>query len=100
MSELVSNTDRLIRTDTRATHPGQERCVLHKRPNTFAQTCLLALSSFLAVGRRTIHIRTFEPPASVGKSSAPLVIAFGSVLRMTSLYVNSLARALAWLVSA
>jgi hypothetical protein len=31
--------------------------VLHQRPNTFAQTCLLALSFFLAVGRRTIHIR-------------------------------------------
>ena len=31
--------------------------MLHKRPNTFAQTCLIALSFFLAVGRRTIHIR-------------------------------------------
>ncbi len=60
LSELVSNTDRLIRTDMRATHHGQERCVLHKRPNTFAQTRLLALSSFLAVGRRTIHHRTVE----------------------------------------
>jgi hypothetical protein len=29
--------------------------VLHQRPNTFAQTCLLALSFFLAVERRTIH---------------------------------------------
>jgi hypothetical protein len=28
-----------------------------QRPNTFAQTCLLALSFFLAVRRRTIHTR-------------------------------------------
>jgi hypothetical protein len=42
---MVSNTDRLIiMTDTRPTHHSQERCMLHKRPNTFAQTCLLALS--------------------------------------------------------
>src|SRR5271170_7803486 len=31
-----------------------------KRPNTFAQTCLLALSFFLAVGRRTIHSRPLD----------------------------------------
>jgi hypothetical protein len=39
--------------------------VLHQRPNTFAQTCLLALSYFLAVERRTIHIRTVARWAAI-----------------------------------
>ena len=55
----LTTTDRFIRTDTRATHPGQEALCSIKRPNTFAQTCLLALSFFLAVGRRTyifVHV--------------------------------------------
>ena len=40
-----SMTERLIRTDTRASHPGQETQISTRRPNTFAQTCLLDQTS-------------------------------------------------------
>ena len=49
-------TDRLIRTDTRATHPGQERCAPPKAEYICADLSS-RLSFFLAVGRRTIHFR-------------------------------------------